>query len=160
MSTIRARRGLTGRLVTLLLAAPLIAAACGTISSSPPPETPTSFPGLAGRLNTAGIRVSDWISGDAGCTDPDMVSSGISFKAQGLDQATPVKLHLYVFRNRAAFERHRAQVGPCAAAYVTDPAAFEQVEQSPYVVASQGPWAPAFKAALRSTLELASGTGG
>ena len=62
--------------------------------------------------------------------------------AQGLDQAEPVTLYLYIFRNRDAFERNREASQPCAAAYVTDPGTFEQVEQSPYVVASQGPWAP------------------
>ena len=72
----------------------------------------------------------------------------------------PSTLYLYVFNNRAAFERNRDKVGPCAAGFVTDPASFEEIEQSPYVVASQGPWAPRFEAVLRATLEQAAGTGG
>ena len=143
----------------LALAAGLVAG-CGTISTTAPPATPTDFPGLAGRLNAAGIKVSDWVSGDAGCDDLDLAKTAIRFQAQGLDQADPATIYLYVFRNRDAFERNRDRVGPCAAAFVTDPDAFEAVEQSPYVVASQGPWAPGFEAALRSTLELAAGTGG
>jgi hypothetical protein len=146
-------------LLALLLGSALLAA-CGTISTSPPPATPTDFPGLAGRLNAAGIKVADWVSGEAGCDDTELRKTAIRFEAHGLDQAAPVTLYLYVFRNRDAFERNRASIGPCAAAYVTDPDTFEGIEQSPYVLTSQGPWAPGFEAALRATLETAAGTGG
>jgi hypothetical protein len=138
----------------------LVLSACGTISSTAPPATPTDFPGLAGRFNAAGIEVSDWVSGDAGCADPDLVPASISFDARGLDQATDVRLYLYVFRNRAAFERHRGQIGPCAASFVSDAETYEEIQQSPYVLAGQGPWAPEFEAAVRKTLEAAAGTGG
>jgi hypothetical protein len=147
------------RLVTLLALAALVVAACSTISTTPPPATPTDFPGLAGRLAKAGIAVDDYVSGDAGCTDGDLVPAAISFHASGLDQAVPVKLYFYVFRDRAAFERHRAQIGPCAQAYVTDPETFEEIEQSPYVLVGQGPWGQQFEARLRSVLEAAAGTG-
>jgi hypothetical protein len=148
-----------GRAIPALAGVAIAVAACGTISLTPPPATPTDFPGITGRLNAAQIKVRGWVSGDAGCQDPDLVSSSISFQASGLDQATPVKLYLYVFRDRAAFERHLDQVGPCAQAWVTDPQTYEEIDQSPYVVAGQGPWGQAFEAALRSTLELAAGTG-
>ena len=108
----------------------------------------------------AGIEASNWVSGDAGCADPDLVSSAISFDARGLDQASDVRLYLYIFRNRAAFERHRDQIGPCAASWVTDAQTYEEIQQSPYVLAGQGPWAPEFEAAVRKTLEAAAGTGG
>jgi hypothetical protein len=146
------------RLALLLL--PIALAACGTIAATEPPATPTDFPGLSGRLNAVKITIDDYVSGDAGCTDPDLVPASISFHARGLDQAAPVKLYLYVFRNRDAFERHRDQIGPCAESWVTDPQAYEQIEQSPYVLAGQGPWAPQFEATLRSVLEQAAGTGG
>lgn len=148
-----------GRLLSLA-AATLLLAGCGTISTTPPPATPTDFPGLTGRLNAAGIKVDGWVSGDPGCDDQDLARTAIRFHARGLDQADPVTMYLYVFRNREAFERNRASVGPCAASFVTDPAAFEEIEQSPYVLASPGPWAPAFEAAIRATLEAAAGTGG
>jgi hypothetical protein len=146
-------------LLGLILGSVLLAA-CGTISTTPPPATPTDFPGLAGRLNAAGIKVANWVSGEAGCDDAELRKTAIRFEAHGLDQAAPVTLYLYVFRNRDAFERNRASIGPCAATYVTDPATFEEIEQSPYVLASQGPWATGFEAALRATLEAAAGTGG
>jgi hypothetical protein len=145
---------------TLLAALTLVVVACGIVSSSAPPATPTDFPGITGRLAAAKISVSAYRSGDAGCSDPDLVPAAIRFQAAGLDQATPVTLYLYVFRNRDAWERHRAQIGPCAQSYVTDPQTFGEIEQSPYIVAGQGPWAPGFEAALRDVLVNAAGTGG
>ena len=41
---------------------------------------------------------------------------------------------------------------------MTDPETFESVETSPYVVAGQGPWAPAFKDNLRAAIVEAAGT--
>ena len=153
----RSRRRLPVLAAALL---PLVLAACGSINLTPEPASPTDFAGLVGRLAAAKISVDAYVSGDAGCTDPDMVQSAISFHAQGLDQASPAKLYLYKFRDAAAFERHRAQVGPCAKAWVTDAATFQEIEQSPYVVAAQGPWPPQFEATLRSVLQAAAGTGG
>jgi len=153
-------RSSTLRFAPLAALVAIVVAACGTISTSPPPATPTDFAGLAGRFNAAGIKVSDWVSGDPGCDDGDLAKTAIRFEARGLDQVTPVTLYLYIFRNHDAFERNRDRVGPCAAAFVTDPDTFEEVEQSPYALASQGPWAPGFEAALRATLQAAAGTGG
>ena len=51
-------------------------------------------------------------------------------------------IRLYVFRNRDSFERLRATVDDCARSFVTDPETYETIEQSPFVVAAQGPWAP------------------
>jgi hypothetical protein len=138
----------------------LLLAGCGQLLGTEPPATPTDFPGLTGRLKLAGIEVSNTVSGDAGCPDHDLVPASISTMASGKDQAPPVKLYLYIFRNREAWERHRESIGPCAQSWVTDPETFEQIEESPYVVAGQGPWAPEFEAALRSVLATAAGTGG
>jgi hypothetical protein len=159
----RARRHFPGPIAGLaasLAALALVVTGCGIVSSSAPPATPTNFPGITGRLAAAGFSVSDYVSGDAGCTDQDLVPASISLHLAGLDQATPLKLYLYVFKDRPAWERHRAQIGPCAQAYVTDPQTFGEIEQSPYVLAGQGPWPPKFEAALRQVMELAAGTGG
>ncbi len=143
-----------------MLVLPVALTGCGTIAMTEPAATPTGFPGLVGRLHAVQITVDDYVSGDAGCMDPDLVPAAISFHASGLDQATRVKLYLYVFRNRDAFGRHLAQVGPCAQAWVTDAQTYEEIDQSPYVLAGQGPWAPGFKAAMRTVLLQAAGTGG
>ena len=49
---------------------------------------------------------------------------------------------------------------PCAQSWVTDPETYEELQESPYVLAGQGPWAPGFEAALRTVLTAAAGTGG
>jgi hypothetical protein len=144
---------------TLSAGLSLVLAACGTVSMTAPPATPTDFAGITGRLNAAQIKVRNWVSGDAGCQNPDLVKSAISFDASGLDQAEPVRIYLYIFRDRAAFERHRDQIGACAESWVTDPQSYEEIEQSPYIIAGQGPWGTAFEAAFRTTLEEAAGTG-
>ena len=51
-----------------------------------------------------------------------------------------MKVYLYIFRNRAAFERLRATVDDCARTFVTDPETYESIEQSPFVLVGQGPW--------------------
>lgn len=146
--------------VALLALTVLVLTGCGQLLGTEPPATPTDFPGLTGRMKAAGVVLADWVSGDAGCSDPDLVPASISFAATGLDQATPVKLYLYVFRNRDAWERHRDAIGPCAQSWVTDPETYEEIQESPYVLAGQGPWAPGFEAAIRSVLAAAAGTGG
>jgi hypothetical protein len=146
--------------VALLVLVVIVLTGCGQLLGTEPPATPTDFPGLTGRMKLAGIVLDDWVSGDAGCADPELVPASISFDASGLDQATPVKVYLYVFRNRDAWERHRDAIGPCAQSWVTDPPAYEEIQESPYVVAGQGPWAPDFEAAVRSVLATAAGTGG
>ena len=148
------------RLALLLVGLVFTVGACGSLLGTEPPATPTDFPGLTGRLKLAGVAVDDWVSGDAGCADPNLVPASISFNASGLDQATPVKIYLYVFRNKDAWERHRDAIGPCAQSWVTDPQTYQELQESPYVVAGQGPWAPAFEAAVRSVLTQAAGTGG
>jgi hypothetical protein len=137
----------------------LTVAACGAVSVTPPAPTPADFTGIATELTKRDLTLGRPVAGDAGCDDPELVPTAIGFDASGLDQAEPVRIHLYIFRNRASFEKLRASIDGCARSFVTDPETFESVEQSPYVVAGQGPWAPSFEAALRDALEVAAGTG-
>jgi hypothetical protein len=143
-----------------LLAIAILIAACGTISTTPPAATPADFPGITAELARRGVHVNHFVSGDAGCTDPVLTPTAIAFDARGLDQTENVRIYIYIFRNRDAFERLRASVDTCAAAFVTDPETFETAEESPFVLAGQGPWAPEFEAALRDALAEAAGTGG
>lgn len=137
----------------------LVVAGCGLVETTPPAPTPADFQGIATELVTRGIKIDGIVSGDAGCDDRVLAPTAIAFNASGLDQPSPVRLYLYIFRNRDSFERLRATIDTCAGRYVTDPDTFESIEQSPFVVTAQGPWAPAFEAALRSGLETAAGTG-
>jgi len=149
----RVRRGL------ILLVASLALIGCGTISRTAPAPTPADFQGIAGSIVQRGIRISHIVSGDPGCADQDLGKTAIAFDAVGLDQATPVRLYIYIFRNRATYERVRATVDDCARAYVTDPETYESVETSPYVLSGQGPWAETFKTNLRAAIDEAAGTG-
>lgn len=142
----------------LLLAA--LAAGCNQPIGEAPTHAPESFPEIVGQLGRFGVEASAWVSGDAGCSDPTLAPTAIRFSARGLDQATPVTLRIYIFRNREAWERRRADVDACIAAWADDPASFELVDRSPYVLAGPGPWPPEFKSAVRRALEEASGTGG
>ncbi len=147
------------RAALCVLLAALVAAGCGVISTTPPAPTPADFQGIAAEIVSRDIRIDNLVSGDAGCDDPTLTPTAIGFDASGLDQATPVRLYLYIFRNRDSYERLRGEIDACARSFVTDPETFESIESSPFVLAGQGPWAPDFKAALRDALTVASGTG-
>ena len=134
-------------------------AGCGAISTSPPTPTPADFQGIAAELVQRSVTIGDIVSGDAGCDDPVLIPTAIGFDAGGLDQPEPVRIRVYIFRNRASFEKLRAGVDLCARSFVTDPETYETVEESPYVIAGQGPWAPRFEAALREAFHVAAGTG-
>jgi hypothetical protein len=152
------RRGtLAGRALAVVAAA-LLVAACGTISRTPPAPTPADFPAMAGILTQHGIRVDRIVSGDAGCNDAGLARTAIGFDASGLDQATPVRVRVFIFRNRETYERLRATVDQCASAFVTDPETFESLDTAPFVVAGQGPWARTFKDTLREAIVEAAGT--
>lgn len=144
---------------TFLILATAVLGACGSISTTAPAPTPADFQGIASELTKRGIVIDRLVSGDAGCQDPVLIPTAIGFTANGLDQPAPTRVYLYVFRNRESFERLRATIDGCARSFVTDPETFETVEQSPFVVAAQGPWGPEFEAALREALEVAAGTG-
>lgn len=137
----------------------VLVAGCGTVETRPPAPTPADFQGITSEFAKRGLRVDRFVSGEAGCVDPVLTPTAIAFDAKGLDQPEVVRIYIYIFRNRATFERLRASVDACAASFVTDPATYETVEQSPFVLASQGPWGAVFERALRDGLAAAAGTG-
>jgi hypothetical protein len=137
----------------------VLVAACGTISRTAPAPTPADFQGIAGFIVQRGIQISRIVSGDAGCPDPALGKTAIGFDAMGLDQATPVRMYVYIFRDRATYERLRATVDECARTYVTDPSTYDPVEASPYVLSGQGPWGATFRKNLQAAISEAAGTG-
>jgi len=142
----------------LLLVCLLAVGGCG-ISTTPPAATPADFQGIATLLAQHGLTFSHIVSGDAGCPDQTLARTAIALDASGLDQPTPTRIYIYIFRNRDAFDRLRQTVDACARSYATNPDTFESVEASPYVVAGAGPWATDFKTALRAVFSQAAGTG-
>ena len=147
------------RLAKLLLVA-LVLGGCSAILEDQPVATPVPFPEIAGILGQHGLVVSNYTSGDAGCADQALIPTAIVFDIAGLDLAQPMRLRIYIFRDRATWERRRSAVDDCVAVWATNPATFEFVDASPYVVAGQGPWPPKFKAALREAITQAAGNGG
>jgi hypothetical protein len=147
------RPAATALLVTVLAA---VVAGCTGLAATPPPPTPADFAGIVSFMAAEGIAVETVRTGDAGCADDRLVGPAISLRATGLDQPTPVALHLYLFRNARAYEKLRSAVDACAASFVTDPETYESVDASPFVAAGQGPWAPAFREALRAALTKAA----
>lgn len=114
---------------------------------------------MVDRLTKAGITVSSVVSGDAGCPDASLAKTAIAFDASGLDQLQPVRMRVYVFRDHDTWQRLSGSVATCAQSYVTDPATYESLAPSPYVVSGQGPWAADFAAALKTAFTVAAGSG-
>jgi hypothetical protein len=133
--------------------------ACGGAGSAPA-STPADFAGIVERLAKVGIGVENVVSGDAGCSDATLAPTAIAFDAKGLDQTTPVRIRVYIFRDRDAWQRLSASVATCARSYVTDEATYESLSPSPFVVSGQGPWPEKFAAGLKTAFTAAAGTGG
>jgi hypothetical protein len=155
------RPALGSRLSVVLVAMgfAIAIAACGVLTEPAPAPTPADFQGIASEIVKRGIKIEHLVSGDAGCNDDVLNPTAIGLDASGKDQESPVRLYLYIFRNREAYDRLRSAIDGCAQSFVTDPETFESIESSPFVLAGQGPWAPEFKATLREALTVASGTG-
>ena len=160
----RRSRHLTRRTVLAVLTGALLfavlLAGCGAILESSPEPTPMDVPGIAGELANRGLDLDAITSGDDGCGDRTLTATAIGFDAAGLGVDDPIRLRIYIFRNGETYERRRPDVDGCAAAWATDPATFELVDAKPYVLAGQGPWPDAFKAAVREALAVAAGNGG
>ena len=146
------------RFVIGLLA--LLLAGCGTRVANLPAPSPANFPSIAAQLSAAGITVTNEVSGDAGCKDSQLVSTAVGFTAVGLDQLAPVRIHIYMFADAPTWSRLSSGVSQCAQSFVTDPATYESIDPSPYVLAGQGPWGTQFRDALRQVLTTAAGDGG
>lgn len=151
----RASLAAAGSLLVVLV---LGLAGCG-VTTSPPPPTPADFQGIAAELVRRGLTIDHIVSGDPGCDNIALGRTAIALDASGLDQAAPTRLFIYIFRNRASFDRLRQTVDGCAQSYAKDPQAFESIEASPFVVASAGPWSPEFRSAVRAAITEAAGTG-
>jgi hypothetical protein len=147
------------RLGAGVVALSLIAAGCGLVSTTSPPATPADFPGIVLELGARGVFAEGIVAGDAGCDDPALVPTAIGFRAHGLDQAEPVQLHVYIFRNQDAYARLRSSVDACTLAYPDADGPPRALDAAPFVIAGSGDWGPAFSEAIRNALIEAAGAG-
>ena len=136
-----------------------LAAGCNVVSRTPPAPTPADFLGISSNIVRHGIAVDRPVSGDAGCNDPTLAKTAISFRAFGLDQPVPTPVHLYIFGSRDAYSRLSSSVADCARSYA-NPGTLEVVDAPPFVLVGQGPWGPRFAAAIDAALREAAGNGG
>jgi hypothetical protein len=141
---------------TMATASLLAGCAATTIVGEPSP-TPADILGITDALRSRDVIVSDLVSGDAGCEDPEMIAAAIAFSASGAGQASPLPVRIFIFRNDRSYEKLRSAVDACARAWVSDPATFEAIDVSPYVMVGQGPWPAGFRDAIRAALLEASG---
>jgi len=142
-----------------MLAATVLAGCAGLIEREPSP-TAQDFGGIVAALGSEGISITNPQSGDAGCSDPSLVPTAISFQASGLGVTSPIQLRVYIFGSDDSYRKLRPNVDACAARWATDPPTFEMVDASPYVMAGQGPWPPGFKFAVQHALRVAAGIAG
>jgi len=146
-------------IVVAAVAACLLLTACEG-DDNPNNPTPASLSSSLEVFGSQGIALSNVVSGDAGCANQDLAHAAVSFDATGLDQTTPTRVYLYGFRTKAIFQQNLTAIDACARSYVTDPAAYGNVQVAPFVLAGPGPWAPAFGDRLREALTKAAGNGG
>lgn len=150
------------RRFTLAAAIAVAAIALGgcRLAAAEPSPTPADFAGITRVLGPRGINVDSTVSGDAGCADRELARTAISFQAAGLDQPSPVPVHLYRFNDDAALQRNIGAIGTCARSYVADSSQFVEIVASPYVVVGQGPWGATFTRTLTDGLKTAASSGG
>lgn len=145
-------------LVSALFA--LLVGGCGSsldaLRGSPSP-TPTDFTGLVRQMATHEITVDNVVSGDAGCSDHALVPMAISFTASGAGESAPVAMRVYRFKNGESYDRLRASVDACAAAWIRDPGSLTMIDASPFVLVFEGVSEGPFIDALRTTLHEAAG---
>jgi hypothetical protein len=148
------------RVVAASMVAVTVLAGCAGLIETKPSPTPQDFGGIVAALGSEGIAITNPESGDAGCSDPSLVPTAISFQASGLGVTSPIRLRVYIFGSDDSYRKLRPNVDACAARWATDPPTFEMVDASPYVVAGQGPWPPGFKFAVQHALRVAAGIAG
>jgi hypothetical protein len=89
-----------------------------------------------------------------------IIPTAIGFDLAGLGVTQPIRARVYIFGDTEAYDRRRADVDACVAAWATDPATVEFVDAAPFVLVVQGPVPAEFKAALVRAINTAAGRGG
>jgi len=144
-------------LAALLL---LLVNGCGSVldeARGEPVATPTNFNGLVEHLAAREFAVAHVVSGDPGCSDQALVPMAIAFELSGGGLAGAIQARVYRFKDDDSYQKLRASVDTCAAAWINDPATLLMVDASPYVLVTDGVPAGAAADAIRAAVREAAG---
>jgi hypothetical protein len=101
-------------IVSLLLIASVLSLGCG---SARPVATPADAQSIFGELARRGGSVTEIVAGETGCGDPGLVANAIRFRLKAPGITEPATVHLFIFRNRSAFEAAADPVERCRQTY-------------------------------------------
>jgi hypothetical protein len=140
------RRG-PGSIALLLVAA--LSLGCG---SPRPAPTPADTQAIFAELARRGGGVTEIVAGETGCGDAGLVANAIRFGLQAPGMTEPATVHLFIFRNRAAFEAAADPVERCRQTYAATAAGeVGSIAVGPYRAFGAG-WPAELHALLESTL--------
>jgi len=155
------RRGAS--LVRLLALVALSAQALAACGGERPGPTPADRQGILEELARRGGTVSEIVSGDPGCADPELAGNAIRFSLTVPGASGSADVYLFTFKNRPFFERGAAAVDACQRAYETDAARtggpVERIDVSPYRAFGED-WSPGLRIFLEATMRAVAGDGG
>ena len=130
------------------LLAVLVVAGCSYVETVPLRRRPARLPGDRQRARRRRHQDRHVVSGDAGCTDQVLAPTARSFDARAWTRDDRPDLPVHVRRPGDLSSACARRSTLARSSFVTDPETYESVEQSPFVLAGQGPWGTAFEAAL------------
>lgn len=149
-----------------VLVAAAAALAIGLAACAGPPISPTPAPvsGVYQQVALHGGSLVGAVSGDAGCAVADQAPLATHVRFHIPASSGDVQdVYLFVYADRAAFDRQASSFASCRAAYAASQAAggrpVRAVEVSPY--RAFGPaWSDETLGVIRDALTVAAGNGG
>lgn len=138
----------------------LLTSGCGSVlddARGVPVATPTDFSGLVEHLAAREFAVADVVSGDPGCSDQILVPMAIAFTLSGGGIEGAAQARVYRFKDGESYQKLRASVDACAAAWISDPATLLMVDASPYVLVTDGVQSATAADAIRAAVREAAG---
>ena len=135
-------------------------AACGPWAA---PNRADDVQGVFAELARSDLSISDVVSGESGCTDPELRANAVRFRVAGAGESEPRVVHLFLFKNVAGYNGGKAAVDACQQQFEARSARaggpVTRLDVQPYRAFGDG-WGPGLTRALHNSLRLAAGNGG
>ena len=130
-------------------------AACSSLEAV---ATPADAQGIFEELARRGGTVTEIVSGETGCGEADLVDNAIRFRLLAPGAAEPARVHLFLFRGRAAFDQGAEPVERCRSTFESGAPAGSVggLAVAPYRLFASG-WSPEAGELLETTLEAMAG---